>query len=364
MKTVAAIGCILIGALATIARAGSTTQPGYDYRKIRIDVARLYRESGRQIDLNKYASFHPEQSWDDDSVTIVISSPPGIAFAPNDMTIDNVVGDLSSQLSFVVQTDRDAWQAEIDNGQKKAQSLASLLNEKEQQLAALRGYEADPNLGGGLADFSADGVRQLANAMEIQCETAELDLQAKTARQKALADAMYDLHMRVQDAARNDPVAVELQKVADVRQKELDSLNPRSVSPEMNKAEIALAEAKAAVLERQETVATAAGGDTITAWNRDMISLSVDLAELHARVDLLQKRLKAMRPLISALETTDVASLHKDISDLGDQVNQLERGIHNLEYDLSAPRPTLTVIESYNAKPAAIDSYNANPAAR
>jgi hypothetical protein len=63
-----------------------------------------------------------------------------------------------------------------------------------------------------------------------------------------------------------------------------------------------LAEARARVLERQREGAQQAGGDIVTEWNRELLSLSVDERELAARVQQIDGRLDRMRMLADSLD--------------------------------------------------------------
>ena len=111
----------------------------------------------------------------------------------------------------------------------------------------------------------------------------------------------------------------------------------------------ALAEAKAAVLERKETAAEAAGADTIHRWNDDLLSLSVDLAELHARSDALKNRLEILKKAMNEMEERPSEdSLEKSLEGVNDQLDKLALTL-NAEKPvsgLSAVQPKLTVVES------------------
>ena len=126
-----------------------------------------------------------------------------------------------------------------------------------------------------------------------------------------------------------DPIAQQLQVVVDERNKALDADNGLFKMGGAQMADItrdtaALAEAKAAVLERKETAAEAAGADTIHRWNDDLLSLSVDLAELHARSDALKNRLEMLKKAMGEMEERrSEDSLEKSLEGVNDQLDKL-----------------------------------------
>jgi hypothetical protein len=62
------------------------------------------------------------------------------------------------------------------------------------------------------------------------------------------------------------------------------------------------AEARAKLLERRRQAATEAGGDVIQSFNKELLTLSIDLRELKARQDYLQQRIAHLREASAKLE--------------------------------------------------------------
>jgi chromosome segregation ATPase len=119
---------------------------------------------------------------------------------------------------------------------------------------------------------------------------------------------------------------------------------------DVNNAVTALAEANAAVLERKESAAKAAGADTLATWNQDLLSLSIDLSELDARSDALQKRLKTLGDVLPQLEAQSSLKSHEtNLEGIQSQLADLQTLMAQLTNNLSEKNmPKLVVVESHD----------------
>jgi predicted nucleic acid-binding Zn-ribbon protein len=110
-----------------------------------------------------------------------------------------------------------------------------------------------------------------------------------------------------------------------------------------------VAEAKAKMLERRATAAAAAGGASIGEWNRDLLSLSIELEELHVRVESLEMRLAKLRKGIESLEKMLQAQA---------KLPELEIRVKEAKYSLDVNRqnatenqlPKVTIISSEDSQ--------------
>jgi hypothetical protein len=204
-----------------------------------------------------------------------------------------------------------------------------------------------------LADASPEAVHAIAQKLATEYEAAQLDIKAKSARHDALAEAIAKLSHEAEAKANDDPVAAELAKVVELREKEVERKKEMYGQKALARAEVdeavgAVAEARARLMERKMAAAAAGGGEAVTAWNRELLSLSIDLAELRARTEALDARLKQVTQALSALDRRpSPASLQQRIDDATKQLREVENQINEAGNSLRPEnRARLTVIES------------------
>ncbi|MGE5610227.1 MAG: hypothetical protein ACM359_13315 [Bacillota bacterium] len=195
----------------------------------------------------------------------------------------------------------------------------------------------------GQTDVSPEALHAAMSKMDQERQALQIDLVAMEARRNALQRTIAEQSKDVMDRVQEDPIANELQTVVKVRTQQLEHLKAQfaagtAPSSEVSAAAVALAEAKAKLLERQELVRTRAGGDMLAAWNRELLNLSIDRAEKTVRNDYIDKRLAAFRdvdPLLEriALEQEGRQSLRRELFDVQKQIGAIE----------AQPKPTVTV---------------------
>ncbi|MGA2441502.1 MAG: hypothetical protein ABSH08_11120 [Tepidisphaeraceae bacterium] len=273
-------------------------------------------------------------------------------------TADRVLTELKLQLAKFTLEERDNWKSQIEQLNANVQTCAKHHDDIKNRLNLLKRNLADALASAGLADSSPQSVRELANVLEAQYENTGVDISGKTARQTSLAAAIAKLSDQVAATLRADPIADQLQEVVDIRQKELeDAKKGQSAAmvsdTDAGRAVAALAEAKVAVLERKEAAAHAAGADTIQKWNNDLLSLSIDLDELHARTKDLETRLQTLRQMLDLLDRKpSIQDLSKSLDDSENTLADLTQKVQTLTDNLNADQPKLTVVKSKD-EPAA-----------
>ena len=145
-------------------------------------------------------------------------------------------------------------------------------------------------------DVSAVTVHQLLSSLQTQRESLSLDLVAKQARPMRWPSRSPKLSKQLEQKVGDDPVTKELTKVVEFHEKELERMQQQQkagvvTNSDLDKATAELAEARARLLERESTAATSAGGDTSTAWNKELMNLAIDQAEMNARSKAINERL-------------------------------------------------------------------------
>lgn len=199
----------------------------------------------------------------------------------------------------------------------------------------------------GAVDVSPASLRERMDSLQTQKESATIELAAKLARSDALAEQIAKLSSQIQSKIESDPIAAELSKVVDACQKELDREQkaPAGYSASaVDQAAASLAQAKAKLLERQEAAANAAGGDVVSSWNRELMTLAVDIAELKARSHALDDRLTRYANADKSLNECDglvaeIAELQKLTPALREKFTaaDTERGTNWLTIDVIKP---------------------------
>jgi hypothetical protein len=169
----------------------------------------------------------------------------------------------------------------------------------------------------GRVDVSADAIRKSAARVEAELESLQLDAVGAEARLAAIEKTVAEVTAHARDAGKSDEVAAELNAVVAAREHALQvkqKLHENKVASEsdVQDARSALAEAKARLAERRQTVnaATGGGGGALSEWNREMFNLSHDAAERRARIKYLSERLDRLRaglPLINRLAEAEAA---------------------------------------------------------
>jgi chromosome segregation ATPase len=338
------------------------------YREVRIDAPDAYLEVVQDFeknclgdfDLREYSlpQYPPDIQIEKSAVNdapilrISVDTARGGEFHGDAASIaDEIVRELGSRLAMLTQQRRAIWKSEVDAESAKSKNLQTERIVLENEIKLLIGARADAVAESGLADPSPQSVRELSHTLEAELEATAVDVEGKTARQQALADAIAKLSDDVAARIRTDAVAEQLQQVVSARQEELDDLqgaragNPAISADQVDRAVAAVAEAKAAVLERREAAANAAGAATIQKWNSDLLSLSVDLAELHARMKTLRSRLERLAKAIQMTEAVlSLDSLNKSLDELESQIRNLAGT--SSQRDLGEDQPKLTVLES------------------
>lgn len=235
-----------------------------------------------------------------------------------------------------------AYQAERLR-EERAAAEAELATTRD-QLNALRAKMRDAT---GRADASAERVRDEVSTLEDARQEIQLDLESKAARMKALSDNIAQLSGKVEARVQNDPVAAELQKVVDAREKQVEMIkglveSGKAGRNEYEEAIAAAAEARARLLDRRTDTANAAGGESLNAWNRDIMSLSVDTAELQARLDRLSSRLDGFRKIMNDLDSLE--SLNETRRHTEDVLRETSEQLRHLQRQLASIRPPRSIL--------------------
>ena len=205
----------------------------------------------------------------------------------------------------------------------------------------------------GRADASVDAIRGSAPKLDDERLALKLQLVGKQARQQALASAIDRLSKAAAERAKEDPVAAELEKVVVARERALTrTLKIREAGQpvtegDVSAAEVALAESRARMLERRDAVSQENGGDLLTALNRELATVSIDVAEAEAKLAEAERLLKGYAGVQELLAQAD---------DLRRQRERVENALVGAkgrlaEAENSIPQPVLRVTKSLAKRP-------------
>ncbi|HET6249272.1 MAG TPA: hypothetical protein VFE47_16370 [Tepidisphaeraceae bacterium] len=169
-----------------------------------------------------------------------------------------------------------------------------------------------------LVDVTPQAVRRLIATLQEQREQLELDRAGAEGRRAGLEDAIAKLSKRLTDRVATDDVAVELQKVVDVRQTASQQMKQLYASGAASAADLSAAEANLATAraelakERQKSVSSASS-EALDSWNRQLLELSVTSLEQSARLQYLQKRLAELAAAIADVNRVEQLQIELDV---------------------------------------------------
>lgn len=182
----------------------------------------------------------------------------------------------------------------------------------------------------GRGDVSASAINAEMNDIDTALRQLDIDVEAKRARVAALEENIAKLSKQVDEQLTVDPVIQELGKIVELKQRQLDLLKTQfnaGVIPEVevNKATEEVAEARARLLDRKGSTASAST-ELLGQWTRELLTLSIDAAESTARQKALRERLAA---LIDAADQAQ--SIPRLQEEQGELLQSLKETRSNLE---------------------------------
>jgi hypothetical protein len=146
----------------------------------------------------------------------------------------------------------------------------------------------------GRADVSPEALHHAAAEMDDQYFNLQLDQAGSKARLDAILRESEELSQATTKASNEDPVGVELRKVVEVREMELQKAKGAQQAGAANDSDVQdaiarLAEAKARLASEKAQAALAAGGDTIIALRKQMVDLTIAQQDHDARLAFVTK---------------------------------------------------------------------------
>jgi len=237
-------------------------------------------------------------------------------------------------------------------------STRSDIDSSERKLAEVRAQigqsEAEFHSKYGLADLSTQDLHDLTHKLDETLVQSRIDGAAQTARRDAIISAVAKLTRQAQSQVKDDQIAQELQAIVALRKTRSDDLNQLSkvgtaTPTDVQQAQVEFAQANVQLLERQEAVAHAVGGDALTDLQRQLSQIEIDLAESNARQAAVAAQAQNLAGAAQiAQHVFDLTN--GDLATLQSQLSQQKSGLEQMQQQLSGETPLVYPCDE-NGKP-------------
>jgi len=198
------------------------------------------------------------------------------------------------------------------------------------------------------ADISVQMLLETRHSLLRDKQTLELDVARLEARRSAIEQQVAIVGSEVAGKVGADPVTVELQRLLELqvqfltRTKELVEAEAVSEAA-LADAEEKLARAKIELAKRREDLSKSAGGDQIAKFSGELTTLTIDLAEKKAELQVISTQLNQTQKQLTAVSASDpeVSKIRFVAQAFGmaeRRLNELEARLANLQ------EPTVTVL--------------------
>jgi hypothetical protein len=117
--------------------------------------------------------------------------------------------------------------------------------------------------------------------------------------------------------------------------------------PELTEAVAQAAETRAKLLERKREAASEAGGVALDSFNKELLTLSIDLRELEARLKFVRQQLDALRHASELLDPLNRAEAELDQARADQDAASKALREQRRRIELSKP-PTIKVLSADN----------------
>jgi len=230
------------------------------------------------------------------SVRLPQSAPPVAAEVADDL--------VEFMRGYLVKEYEDARKQSVARAQLEFDLQQRMAEEVNRQLSQIRATLRDLS---GRSDVSPKTLTGALSSMDDELQRLQIERLSKDARRQALEEQIAELTERVQKRIESDPIATELKKVVDAREESVATLKKMYESGTSSRAELTqavaqAAEAKAKLLQQQRDASAAAGGTSLEAFNRELMTLSIDAKELNTKTKYLEERLPRLRQAVELLD--------------------------------------------------------------
>ena len=233
---------------------------------------------------------------------------------------------------------------QVERLEAEHQRAVAELDRSRQELNALRQKLRDAT---GRTEADAERIRNELSQLEDRRQELQLELESRAARMNALSENMGQITKRVEQEVRDDTVSAELQKVVEAREAQVERAKQMVEAGKMSRSEYEdavarAAEARARLMDRRGDVAERAGRGTLSDWNQELMRLSVDSAELQARLDKLNQRLQSFQSIAPQLDHLE--ELQHTLEDAEQTMRETRAHLREMNRELARMRPARSVV--------------------
>ncbi|MBE3095947.1 MAG: hypothetical protein IMZ44_02310 [Planctomycetes bacterium] len=198
---------------------------------------------------------------------------------------------------------RELEQGQVDKLRREVKVAEGELELARAELARWRHQQQKLCEDAGRSDLSREGILAAVKALEEEKRKLQMDQVGFAARQQALERSIAEIAHRAEAKAAEDPVADELKRIVELREKELAMAQAlfkvgKMPASEVGDVEIKMAEARAEWLKRREAVGALAGRDVLAKLNQEFSTIVIDNAETKARLEHIERQLAADRRVL------------------------------------------------------------------
>ena len=176
----------------------------------------------------------------------------------------------------------------------------------------------------------------------------ELEIAKLQARPPAIEEQIKRTTAEIQEKIKEDPVSNELRNILALQTQHLEAVKKLALDGRISSAELATAEEKLArtrieLAQRREQLSKSAGGDQLVKFSNELATLTVDLAEKQAMLEVIDDQLgqteeQLLAATISDLQVTRLRQATQILEGIDRRANELNSRIIDLQ------PPTVSVI--------------------
>jgi hypothetical protein len=183
----------------------------------------------------------------------------------------------------------------LDRRRQAVAGATEQVTQAERQLGQVQELQRKLYADAGQTDLSRAAILGDLQSMEREQQQVEMKLVGLHARQNALAEQIARIGKEIAERAEHDPVAIELQKVVELRERALQKEKERKdaglLGSESTAGEEAVAMARAELAKQRQGPPQAAGASLLADLNKEVVTLAVDIAEAEAQGEYLRTRI-------------------------------------------------------------------------
>ena len=204
------------------------------------------------------------------------------------------------------------------------------------------------------ADVSPKGIADATAHLEEEKQKIELDLMGKKARREAMELQIAKQSQSIEEKVKADPIVTELQKAVDAREQKAQFVQKQmaagvATQSESTEAIAVAADARAKLLQRRRDAAAEAGGEALEAFNRELLTLAVDVQEFQARLKFIDARLARLAKASDEVDSLQRAQNQAQAAE--HELDETTKALRQLQKQVQEALPgELTVVSSENRR--------------